>query len=197
VIPLEGRNAGWINNALECAIERHGSPKHIISDQGSVFTGDVFVELLDSWNIKPRLGAIGKHGSIAVTERVIKTLKYEWLKRVSFIRGFRDFLHRIVSPMLASISLRSGVCARTYKEELTASQTASPSPILDLPSLSHVVRHHAQLPSCSLFTRFKRREFLKQMLGKNDQILDIDNAIAPRHRANIIQRLIRTPVVNH
>ena len=87
-VPLEGRNAGWINNALECAIERHGSPKHIISDQGSVFTGDVFVELLDSWNIKPRLGAIGKHGSIAVTERVIKTLKYEWLKRVSFIRGF-------------------------------------------------------------------------------------------------------------
>ncbi len=86
--PLEGRNAGWINNALECAIERHGSPKHIISDQGSVFTGDVFVELLDSWNIEPRLGAIGKHGSIAVTERVIKTLKYEWLKRVSFIRGF-------------------------------------------------------------------------------------------------------------
>jgi transposase InsO family protein len=48
--PFEGRNAGWINNALECAIERHGS--------------------------------------IAVTERVIKTLKYEWLKRVSFIRGF-------------------------------------------------------------------------------------------------------------
>ncbi len=88
VTPLEGRNAGWINNALECAIERHGSPKHIISDQGSVFTGDVFAELLDSWNIKPRFGAVGKHGSIAVTERVIKTLKYEWLKHVSFIRGF-------------------------------------------------------------------------------------------------------------
>jgi transposase InsO family protein len=88
VTPLEGRNAGWINNALECAIEKHGSPKHIISDQGSVFTGEVFAELLDCWNIKPRLGAVGKHGSIAVTERVIKTLKYEWLKRVSFIRGF-------------------------------------------------------------------------------------------------------------
>ncbi|MBL7188533.1 MAG: transposase [Phycisphaerae bacterium] len=43
---------------------------------------------LDNWNIKPRLGAVGKHGSIAVTERVIKTLKYEWLKRVSFIWGF-------------------------------------------------------------------------------------------------------------
>jgi len=88
VIPLEGRNAGWINSALESAIEVHGSPKHIISDQASVFTGGVFAELLDSWNIRPRFGAVGKHGSIAVTERVIKTLKYEWLKHISFIKNF-------------------------------------------------------------------------------------------------------------
>jgi len=88
VTPLEGPNAGWINNALESAMEEHGATKHIISDQASVFTGDVFAELLDIRNIKPRLGAIGKHGSISVTERVIKTLKYEWLKRVPFIKDF-------------------------------------------------------------------------------------------------------------
>ncbi len=79
-VPQEGPDAGWINNALKSAMEQHGAPKHIISDQASVFTGDVFAELLDSWNRKPRFGAIGKHGSISVTERVIKTLKYEWLK---------------------------------------------------------------------------------------------------------------------
>jgi hypothetical protein len=33
------------------------------------------------------LGAVGKHGSIAVTERAVKTLKYEWLKRASLIKG--------------------------------------------------------------------------------------------------------------
>ena len=88
VTPLEGPNAGWINNALESAMEEHSAPKHIISDQTSVFTGDVFAELLDSWDIKPRLGAVGKHGSISVTERVIKTLKYEWLKRIPIIKGF-------------------------------------------------------------------------------------------------------------
>ncbi len=88
VTPLEGPNAGWINNALESAIEKHGSPKHIISDQAAVFTGNVFAELLDSWSIKPRFGAVGKHGSISVTERVIETLKYEWLKRVPIIKGF-------------------------------------------------------------------------------------------------------------
>jgi transposase InsO family protein len=88
VTPLEGRNAGWINNALESAIEKHGSPKHIISDQGKVFIGNVFAELLDTYHIKQRLGAIGKHGSISVTERAIKTLKYEWLKRAAIIKDF-------------------------------------------------------------------------------------------------------------
>ena len=86
-VPLEGPNAGWINNALESAIEKYGPPKHIISDQAHVFTGEVFAELLGKYKIKPRLGAIGKHGSIAVTERVNKTLKYEWLKRVALIKG--------------------------------------------------------------------------------------------------------------
>ncbi|MHC4489912.1 MAG: DDE-type integrase/transposase/recombinase, partial [Planctomycetota bacterium] len=86
--PLEGRNAGWITNALENAIEKHGSPKHIISDQGKVFAGAVFGELLETYHIKQRLGAIGKHGSISVTERAIKTLKYEWLKRVAIIKDF-------------------------------------------------------------------------------------------------------------
>jgi len=88
VAPLEGPNAGWIIEALEQAIRKHGAPKHIISDQASVFTGDAFAELLDQWNIKPRFGTVGKSGSIAVTERVIKTLKYEWLKRVPLIKGF-------------------------------------------------------------------------------------------------------------
>ena len=86
-VPLEGPNAGWINNAMEIAIEKYGPPKHIISDQAHVFTGEVFAELLGKYEIKPRLGAIGKHGSIAVTERVNKTLKHEWLKRVAIIKG--------------------------------------------------------------------------------------------------------------
>jgi transposase InsO family protein len=86
VVPLEGPNAGWFNNALESAIEKYGPPKHIISDQGGVFIGDVFAELLGKYEILHRFGAIGKHGSIAVTERVNKTLKYEWLKRVAIIK---------------------------------------------------------------------------------------------------------------
>ena len=69
-------------------MRKHGAPKHIISDQAPVFVDAAFAELLKQWSIKPRLGAVGKHGSIAVTERVIKTLKYEWLRSVPIIKGF-------------------------------------------------------------------------------------------------------------
>ncbi len=88
VTPLEAPNAGWTIEALEQVMQKYGAPKHIISDQAPVFTGDALAELLTEWDIKPRFGAVGKSGSIAVTERVIKTLKYEWLKRVPLIKGF-------------------------------------------------------------------------------------------------------------
>jgi len=93
--PLEGPNAGWVAEALEEAFRRHGPPKHIISDQEGIFTGEAFAELLRDWGIKHRFGAVGKHGSIAVTERVIRTLKYEWLKRVPVIKGL-DYLSQLL-----------------------------------------------------------------------------------------------------
>ena len=73
--------------ALEEAFLRHGPPKHLISDQEKVFISEVLADLLYQWDVKHRFGAVGKHGSIAVTERAIWTLKYEWLKRVPAIRG--------------------------------------------------------------------------------------------------------------
>jgi len=85
--PLEGPNAGWVTTALESAFARYGAPKHIITDQDRVFTSGAFNELVHHWDVKQRFGAVGQHGSIAVTERVIRTLKHEWLNRVAVIRG--------------------------------------------------------------------------------------------------------------
>ncbi len=92
---LEGPNAGWVVGALEEAFARHGAPRHLISDQEKVFLSEAFQELLIPWDVKQRFGAVGKHGSIAVTERVILTLKYEWLKRVPVIRGL-DHLNQLL-----------------------------------------------------------------------------------------------------
>ena len=88
VTPLEGPNAGWTIDALSQAFEDFGSPKHVITDQEPLFKSAAFADLLDTWHAKHRFGAVGKHGSIAVTERAIKTLKYEWLFRVPLIKNF-------------------------------------------------------------------------------------------------------------
>jgi putative transposase len=96
---LEGPNAGWVEEALEAAFLRHGSPRHIITDQEGVFTGKVFEDLLWRWDVKQRFGAVGKHGSIAVTERVIRTLKYEWLRRAPLIRGL-DHLESLLADFV-------------------------------------------------------------------------------------------------
>ena len=88
IVPLEGPNSGWTCDALEAAFRAFGSPRHLISDHQGVFVGSAFNELLTQWQVKHRLGAVGKHGSIAVTERVIRTLKYEWLFCVPLIKGF-------------------------------------------------------------------------------------------------------------
>jgi len=95
VVPLEGPNAGWVVGAMEEAFTQHGAPRHLISDQEGVFISDAFRDLLIPWDVKQRFGAVGKHGSIAVTERVILTLKYEWLKRVPVIRGL-DHLEQLL-----------------------------------------------------------------------------------------------------
>jgi len=35
------------------------------------------------------------------------------------------------------------------------------------------------------------------MLGKNLQVFNIHYAVTPGHRADVTERIIRTPVVNH
>jgi putative transposase len=55
------------------------APKYIICDKGSQFWCAVFKGWCKKRGIRPRFGAVGQHGSIAVVERFIRTLKYEGL----------------------------------------------------------------------------------------------------------------------
>jgi transposase InsO family protein len=52
-----------------------GAPKHLVCDQGTQFTHKDFKPWCKRKGIKPRFGALGEHGSIAVVERLILTLK--------------------------------------------------------------------------------------------------------------------------
>lgn len=54
----------------------HGRPKHVVTDQGRQFISAEFdARVQDHHGAKHRTGAVGKHGSIAVVERLILTIK--------------------------------------------------------------------------------------------------------------------------
>jgi len=57
-------------------------PKHLICDRGTQFDCSGFRAWATRRGIRLRYGAIGQHGSLAIVERVIGTLKREGLKRI-------------------------------------------------------------------------------------------------------------------
>jgi transposase InsO family protein len=64
---------------LDEATRRAGRvPKHTVSDQGTEF-GKQYLDWCDDHDVHARFGAVGRHGSIAVEERFIRTLKEEGL----------------------------------------------------------------------------------------------------------------------
>ncbi len=71
-----------VTRFLDTAIAVAGkTPKYIISDQGCQFRED-YRDWCDARGIQPRFGAIGQHGSIAVIERFILSLKTEGIRRL-------------------------------------------------------------------------------------------------------------------
>jgi transposase InsO family protein len=67
---------------LEAAVRRAGRvPRHIVSDQGAQFRSE-YLAWCERKNVRPRLGKIGEHGSIAVIERFFRSLKQECFRRI-------------------------------------------------------------------------------------------------------------------
>ncbi len=57
------------------ASKRPGRPAHFVSDRARCFTGGIFRRKLLRLGVKQRFGAVGKKGSIALIERLWRTLK--------------------------------------------------------------------------------------------------------------------------
>jgi transposase InsO family protein len=62
--------------------QAHATPKYLISDKGKQFWCHAFKDWCQRQEIRPRFGAIGQHGSIAVVERFIQTMKVECTRRL-------------------------------------------------------------------------------------------------------------------
>ena len=65
------------------AIRQAGTvPRHLITDQGTQFTDERFGQWCRRRGTRQRFGAVGKYGSIAVIERLIRTVKNECTRRL-------------------------------------------------------------------------------------------------------------------
>ena len=63
------------------------SPKYVVCDKGSQFWNDGFKGWCRRKKIRPRFGAVGQHGSIAVVERFILTLKNSYTRLILISPG--------------------------------------------------------------------------------------------------------------
>ena len=71
-------------------------PKYVICDKGSQFRCNGFKTWCKRKGIKPRFGAVGQCGSIAVIERFIRTLKDECTRRIVVPLRRRDMRRELI-----------------------------------------------------------------------------------------------------
>jgi transposase InsO family protein len=72
-----------VRTFLGRAIRQAGTvPRHLITDRGTQFTDERFGRWCRRRGIRQRFGAVGKYGSIAVIERLIRTIKSECTRRL-------------------------------------------------------------------------------------------------------------------
>ena len=75
--------AADICSFLDRVIKAAGrKPRHIITDRGKQFDCEEFREWCKRRTIRPRYGAVGVHGSIAIIERFIRSMKSECTRRI-------------------------------------------------------------------------------------------------------------------
>jgi putative transposase len=72
-----------VQRSLSLAVSRVGrSPKYVITDKGRQFWCDSFKRWCRLKGIRPRFGAVGEHGSLAVVERFIRSMKNECTRHI-------------------------------------------------------------------------------------------------------------------
>jgi putative transposase len=87
--------AKQMRDMLSRIVSRLGkAPRHLITDQGKQFSGEVFSDWCRQRGIRQRFGAVGMHGSIAVIERMIRIVKQECMRALPVISLRRRSVQR-------------------------------------------------------------------------------------------------------
>lgn len=81
---------------LEQALDRFGKPKIFNTDQGSQFTSDTFINILQSNKIRPSMDGKGRATDNAIIERLWRSVKYEdvYLKDYQDVASLKEGIAR-------------------------------------------------------------------------------------------------------
>jgi putative transposase len=102
-------DASFCVEALQEALARYGSPEIFNTDQGSQFTSDAFIGILESHNINISMDGKGRWMDNVFIERLWWSVKYQdvYLKAYSSIAEVRRGSETILSSITASGGIRA------------------------------------------------------------------------------------------
>jgi transposase InsO family protein len=143
-------------------------PKYIITDQGPQF-GEEYEDWCAARGIKPRFGAVGQHGSIAIVERFILSLKNECTRRI------------IVPLRLDAFQAEFANYFRWYNEVRPHQSLGGRTPnevYLGIPSARDGPRFETRLGILKSMGRRKRRH---EVVATSDLALVVDCLEGRRH----------------
>jgi len=85
-------------SALQEAIDRYGIPAIFNTDQGSQFTSEAFVDVLESWGIAISMDGVNRALDNIYIERFWRTLKYEdiFIKDYESMADLKEGIKRYV-----------------------------------------------------------------------------------------------------
>ena len=78
---------GFLDRAIVLARQE---PRYIVCDKGTQFWCGTFKSWCKARRIRPRFGAVGKYGSIAVIERFFRSMKSVCTRCISVPLGLRE-----------------------------------------------------------------------------------------------------------